>query len=345
MTRNAFTLVELLVVIAIIGMLIGLLLPAVQAAREAARRMQCTNNLKQITLALHNYHDTNGRLPGQIVVPNGGWAEYPNGNTDLSVHVRILPFIEQVSLLSVIPSNIPCYMDKSSMHPDIITIMGMRAPHLNCPSESEPLFGTVGIAGPSQLPEHQKPTASTNYVFCNGTGTNEHCDTNVAGDGLFTYRSRVLEIPDGTSNTLAVAETLISPTAAPAAAPDKKWRNRLSVSFAAVGIDESDRKTWENLDLAHYTTGLSAGSRGRMWVASRTYYTGFSAYYAPNSGAAYLWIRPANCAYNFTSSNHAGGINTAYADGSVRFASDSVALTIWRALSTCAGGEAVDVVR
>ena len=97
--RSGFTLVELLVVIAIIGILIGLLLPAVQAAREAARRMQCTNNVKQFVLAMHNFHDTNNYLPSQ-----GAWG---NGvkTGRFSVHYQLLPFIEQQALRSAIDGD------------------------------------------------------------------------------------------------------------------------------------------------------------------------------------------------------------------------------------------------
>jgi prepilin-type N-terminal cleavage/methylation domain-containing protein len=106
-TRRGFTLVELLVVIAIIGILIGLLLPAVQAAREAARRMQCTNNVKQFCLAMHNFHDVNNYLPSQ-----GAWGQGVKSGR-FGVHYQLLPFIEQTALKDAIDS-ILCNLTKCS---------------------------------------------------------------------------------------------------------------------------------------------------------------------------------------------------------------------------------------
>src|SRR5262245_13182261 len=104
--RSGFTLIELLVVIAIIAVLIALLLPAVQAAREAARRMQCVNNLKQIGLALHNYHDVNGTFP---MGAGSGWytlsAPYYNSKHNWSIHAAILPQLGQVPLYNAINFN------------------------------------------------------------------------------------------------------------------------------------------------------------------------------------------------------------------------------------------------
>ncbi|MDR1963947.1 MAG: DUF1559 domain-containing protein [Planctomycetaceae bacterium] len=342
---KGFTLVELLVVIAIIGVLIALLLPAVQAAREAARRMQCTNNLKQYGIALHNYYGSYNALPGQEVIPKDGWTD-SNYNTDTSVHVRILPYIEQGALLQSFPVGSPVYSMASTMHTDAVAILDLKFNLLACPSESEQLTKSMSIIGGGGYhpPEDYRDAAGTNYVYCNGTGTglNANVAKAGAGDGLFTGKHSGLEIPDGTSNTLALSETLLAPGQAPSAEPSKKERCRLAASSSGIpGYDETDINTYKDVDISAFTTGLSQGNRGFPWISSRTFSTGFSTYCTPNFGAGYLWIRPASSAYNFTSSNHNGGVNACYGDGSVHFVSDNIALNIWRAMSTCDGGEVV----
>src|SRR4051794_21798308 len=128
--RKAFTLVELLVVIAIIGVLVALLLPAVQAAREAARRMQCTNHLRQLSLSLHNFHDINGTFPKHVS---------PNGVTGVSWLVLVLPFIEQKSLADQFQPTQPAYTSGQNAN----RILGRyRIPGFYCPSYIEHRSGS-----------------------------------------------------------------------------------------------------------------------------------------------------------------------------------------------------------
>jgi len=142
--RTAFTLVELLVVIAIIGILIALLLPAVQAAREAARRASCTNNLKQLGLALHGYHDTYGRFPipyvnDKFILPNGAWNSNAQNNRGGSL-VRLLPYMEQKAAYDLIDfrfgslENRVVYLDPAKQQPFLIS--STVVPNLRCPSDS-----------------------------------------------------------------------------------------------------------------------------------------------------------------------------------------------------------------
>ena len=198
---NAFTLVELLVVIAIIGVLVGLLLPAVQAAREAARRMQCTNNLKQIGLALHNYESANKRLPAGWIStntsgePGWGWA------------AAVLPFMEGSTVYQQIEPGTPI----SDPTHDKVRLISV--PNFVCPSDPGPNVFEIGDSsaggGPSNnVDEGNKlfQIAKSNYVGVFGTFELE--DAPYDGDGIFfgNSRTKFRDIRDGLSNTLMVGE-------------------------------------------------------------------------------------------------------------------------------------------
>ena len=353
-SRSGFTLIELLVVIAIIGMLIALLLPAVQAAREAARRMQCTNHLKQWGLALHNYHDTNRSLPPMEIrwqdrsdPPRVVWTGFPaTANTDLSIHTRLFPYIEQGSFIlthfHVLQE--PLYSDRTGLNMNLDPLLDYLCSMLVCPSESEVKIQTRATSGPSG---NVRPVAATNYVFCNGTGTGPFFAIAAVTitDGLFSRRTTDMSMMrDGTSNTLAISESLVATSDNSPTTNRKTWRRILMLDVATG----SGANGWEDIDLL--ATAMSAspapsgGSRGFPWLSSRGTSTGFSTYYTPNAGIPGNWIRGAdNSNYNFTSSGHVGGVGACFGDGSVRFISDGIALDIWRALSTCAGGETVSI--
>jgi prepilin-type N-terminal cleavage/methylation domain-containing protein len=183
--RRGFTLVELLVVIAIIGILIGLLLPAVQMAREAARKAQCSNNLKQVGLALHNYQTS------YLVFPPAEMYPAPSTGTT-SVHLGLLPFIEQGNLASA-------YVSSQSM------AIQQQIPTYNCPSDPS-VDAVVDGGGPT--PDTFTYRWPINYGFNYGTWFLYDWARNVAGDGPFVINSALgpQSITDGLSNTLGAAE-------------------------------------------------------------------------------------------------------------------------------------------
>jgi len=195
MKRLAFTLLELLAVIAIIGILIALLLPAVQAAREGARRMQCTNHLMQLTIAVRHYEQSFGVLPSGTVNETGPIRNVPIGN-HMGWLPRLLPFIEQGAIYSAIdftkgvydPENRDVWLGE---HPGHI---------LTCPS--------VGIARSRRVPGRpvEMSPAETTYMACHG-GTETPIDAD--NDGVFFLNSKLRsrDIPDGTSNTIFFGET------------------------------------------------------------------------------------------------------------------------------------------
>jgi prepilin-type N-terminal cleavage/methylation domain-containing protein/prepilin-type processing-associated H-X9-DG protein len=193
--RNGFTLIELLVVIAIIAVLLGLLLPAVQKVREAANRTSCLNNLKQIGLALHNYHDANGSFPSgyrcfvqknpAYTAPGWGWA------------ALLLPYVEQDNLYRQINFNLPVE------YPGHAVVRANALKVFVCPSDRAAGVFTVLDANGSPLVQ----AATNSYAACYGAG-GEIGDEPGNGNGLFFRNShvRIADVTDGTSNTLAVGE-------------------------------------------------------------------------------------------------------------------------------------------
>lgn len=199
--RNGFTLVELLVVIAIIGILIAMLLPAVQAAREAARRMQCTNNLKQFGIALHNYHDTLGSFPPGFIllisnnnVTGGGWAW----------GVFLMPFLEQSSLQGIL-DPMKFTLSEVTADPSLLKMLQENISLFYCPtSPIEPLRELKDGAGAM--------VATSNYTCCRGffdLSGNNHWATKNNGLMFGDSRVRIRDVTDGTSNTFAVGERTV----------------------------------------------------------------------------------------------------------------------------------------
>jgi len=324
--NRAFTLVELLVVIAIIGILVGLLLPAVQAAREAARRMSCSNNLKQMGLALHNYHDTFGKFaPAGTYrkdVPTGAW----------SVQARLLPQLEQANLQQLIDWR----FDYTSQG----NVSRTRVPTYVCPSEIK-----------DEIRLDPKPTDAAfahyplSYTASMGEWFIFNPQNGAGGSGVFAPNGRTnfASVTDGTSNTIAFSEV-------------KAWTPYLR---------DSGNPTALNLptpilpnEVTGYGGSFKADSGHTEWVDARIHQTGFTTTFAPNTrvpfvsgGKTYdidfnssregISLTAVTYAAVTSRSYHSGGVNVGLADGSVRFTSQSIELRIWRALGTRAGGEVV----
>jgi prepilin-type N-terminal cleavage/methylation domain-containing protein/prepilin-type processing-associated H-X9-DG protein len=202
MKRRAFTLIELLVVIAIIAILISLLVPAVQKVREAAARMQCTNNLKQIALAAHNYHDSFKRLPPAVNLPdqtNFGWDTEPDPQKYYGLHVALFPYYDQGPLRNQLVIDVKDPQYKNCNGPNSIgaTVIAL----LTCPSESQFPNGGVGQYGSYYF-------GLTSYGGCSGTSATDTNGKNMLKNGVFYMNSRVTFglITDGTSNTLMFGE-------------------------------------------------------------------------------------------------------------------------------------------
>ena len=284
--RLGFTLVELLVVIAIIGILIALLLPAVQAAREAARRSQCTNNLKQLGIALHNYHDTHKALPP-------GWLRKYQGTTLINTScwgwgAFILPYVEQQALFDTIEPGQGTFRD-SVTDATKLAAMKTELKAFRCPSDVQ------GVVNPSRTVNSQQLTIS-NYVGNNTSDTISQSD-NPDKSGLFVEDKalRFGDILDGTSNTVALGE--------------RGWQYRRSdgkrkLSAAALIFGTIDRNNGERLgDL----------------IGCGCYKLNLDGTVQPDDGQA-----NANRGWMSYSSRHPGGANFVLADGSVRFISETI---------------------
>lgn len=305
-SRRAFTLIELLVVIAIIAILIGLLLPAVQKVREAAARMKCQNNLKQIGLALHSFHDANNALPPGISTGISP-ANIPNWDRR-SWAIFILPYVEQTAMFAAVEARAAALASGAASGYTISGWTGfdVAVPVFQCPSDpNSPKTQTV-----SGNPQG----AHGNYALCAGngyfgpTGTAE----NLNGPFYSKSRTRMEAIHDGTSNTIFAAEILVVKDTTQ---HDLRGRYHNAVHGGVI---------FSTLNPPNTTVGDRVNGN----------------YCIPQNKAPCAAPTAATQAI-FARSFHTGGVNSLMGDGSVRLIIDGVDVTIYQALGTIIGGEPV----
>jgi len=341
--RRGFTLIELLVVIAIIGVLIALLLPAVQSAREAARRAQCTNNLKQLGLALHNYVSANDALPpgGEVrsADPRLGWLHGPQ---NYGMKVRLLPFMEQTPLYNSINfavtalwntggtgSHAAYVFDGYSIN---LTARSTRINFFSCPSDTN----IPGAGDP------QSPSVS----YANNCGLNRYNNgwravgpTYYQGhDGGLENMVTFASISDGQTNTLMFSEWV---KGGGQGSPD--WKDGQNMTYTIGGVAVLPQGT-QNADvqlanLCERSRTKSWDFKGEIWMNDDNGRGGgFNMAQTPNRKGCDLGRYDSLIS---ASSKHPGGVNALLVDGSVRFIKSSVNIQTWHALATIAGGETV----
>ncbi len=330
MGRHGFTLIELLVVIAIIAVLIALLLPAVQSAREAARRMQCTNNLKQVMLATMNYEGANGSLPtGKLVAPNPLDPTIPPEHMGWSALAFIQPYTEGSPVYNSINFNIGLLGGPSQNYaywPENSTVYSTSIAALLCPSDG---FDTAVHGSGS------RPFRSGSYLAISGAG--ETVDgirgNGTKATGIFFTNSwvKISAITDGTSNTVAFSESLRGP-----GSPG----NYEVAAGTSVDVKRYLNNAGDNGD-CDAPIAQSAIKMGAWFAGNYEDGNSGNAALPPNTKVMDCTFHSAHSPWKSARSEHPGGVNAAFVDGHVAFIKDTITPTIWRALATRAGGEVI----
>jgi prepilin-type N-terminal cleavage/methylation domain-containing protein/prepilin-type processing-associated H-X9-DG protein len=334
--RQAFTLIELLVVIAIIAVLIGLLMPAVQKVREAAARTKCMNNLKQLSLAVHNFESANKVFPPSMNAPVGG--TFPTSNGSWGVLGRILSYIEQGNAGAQVNLEVGYDQPPNSTS----GIPYLRIPVFMCPSEINDHLRVKANGSPNSYP--------LNYGFNFGTWFVYDPVTGRGSDGMFFPNARlnINSVADGTTNTLMISDVKAytpysrnmtsAPSATPPATPEEVAALVLAAPEKKLGPNTNDctgHTEWPDGAVHHagFTTTLTPNTIVVANVNGINYDADFNSRREGSSATVPTY------ASITARSFHSGSVNVALMDGSVRPIRNDIALMVWRALGTRDGGE------
>ena len=336
--RRAFTLIELLVVIAIIAILIALLLPAVQQAREAARRSQCKNNLKQIVLAMHNYHDVAGQFPISV-----NWSQQDNFRGAFSDKVMLLPYLDQKpnydnTNFNASPFDIGGWEGGGS-NPNRI-VQSLRLPVFNCPSAAQEEYGGAGnfTYAINHGTSHKTHVGGSAQMCGNGqhNGVASFCG---AGVGWMRSDPPVMmrSVTDGTSNTAAYSEFVMENQGT----TEKARRSQVGTW---AGGNNTHNVRQDCLNKLNTRSGRPH-MRGRSWGWS---FMGVGSAYnhtmMPNEKACHSYTDDwGGSNLMGASSDHSGGVvHAAMVDGAVRAFNSNIDTQIWWGIGTRNGEEVVE---
>jgi prepilin-type N-terminal cleavage/methylation domain-containing protein/prepilin-type processing-associated H-X9-DG protein len=300
--RRGFTLVELLVVIAIIAVLIGLLLPAVQSAREAARRISCTNNVKQLGLGLHMFHDTAKVFPAASCRRCLQTTAADDWSTNmLSWMTRILPYVEQSAIHDRLDFKIEPGLGGTDATNYNRVARRIRIEGFRCPSDPRAFSRDTGYE-------------PTNYVACLGDNENFRRNLNIMDTDS---KQGIRDVTDGTSKTMCVSETLVGH-------PMIEGSNSSSGACPSGTVNNPSQR------------GMS------WLYASHVRYYAYNTILGPNSGATECGLNSGGTYLHAARSRHPGGVTVLMADGATRFVNDGVDITtVWRRLGNRADGQTV----
>lgn len=333
--RAGFTLIELLVVIAIIAVLIALLLPAVQQAREAARRSQCRNNLKQIGLAIHNYHDAMGTFP-VIFGWNAATGERTGAFTD---KVMLLPYLDQAPIYSRVNFNDFPWDSGGWFGGSNIQTMSMRMPIFICPTEPNVTKGGAanfnyamshGVQPFNQFGDGRSHNGFAHAVGWPGNGTNPDGGPVTAG-----------KFPDGLSNTACYSEILVDPSI-----PYNKKYSMHDWTWGGAN-PANNRQICNNFTQSNWINNTDGGRQGMKGCSWGWAFGGVGATYThtmgPNEKACHNGPVEDWSSNNMVGaqSYHVGGVHLCMGDGSVRFVSENVNYKTWQAIGSRNGDEVI----
>jgi prepilin-type N-terminal cleavage/methylation domain-containing protein/prepilin-type processing-associated H-X9-DG protein len=340
MRRRGFTLIELLVVIAIIAVLIALLLPAVQAAREAARRTQCVNNLKQLGLAIQNYHDVNNEIP-----PTSNNTGVPAGvgkTNDFSMKGRFLSFIEQQAIFNALNMSFTCIQPENST----VAVQTINA--FLCPSDGNKPSVPITVGGATIVPGY------SNYPNNIGIMRNAGQAVDGPGDKMGTPTDgpdiKFSSIQDGLSNTVLWSEFVMGQGQGTANSTNGRDGKNMTYGPLAGGADNNftpyGYPTFQRViqDCQNQVSNNKKYSdvKGQQWLNEQMGWGGaYTHMMTPNKPTCIYDSWHTDSGVITASSNHPGGVNVGLMDGSVRFVKDSVNQYTWWAVATYAGGEVV----